>query len=332
MKTGVAIVMMIGSFVLGERATTAQVTQSRQKIGGVLVSKGYMAGQGDVGRFILKIAVRFGKEVSPDENAPMISSEWRYSEYHHSHDIKITLAKENHPVVKAFLDRFFGPAKSQRDDGYALYGFAKPINGGSIMVSLSREDGKEITWIYIHPEVFQDVLFPPFGELARAGDEWRLREKGKGDDSPWRWVVYTNAANGDLLSYAARRIEPGQKDLITFTDTAREIFPAGLPVWSSEPKPTLITASLRYGVTRLGLINARTKQDLSQEALEVSFVQAEEHGTNRLAHGYVLICDDVAVFVQHTSMRVITPEFAKERAVALLRSRKDEEEKRKEVE
>ena len=157
MRSSVAVALVIGSFVLAGCSTTAPAAHSNQTRGGVLVSKGYVTGQGNVGRFILEMAMRFGKELSPDENAPLISSNWRYCEYHRSHDITIILGKENHPVVKAFLDRFFGPARSERDDGFAIYGFARPINGGSIVVSLSREDGSDFTRIHIHPEVFQDA-------------------------------------------------------------------------------------------------------------------------------------------------------------------------------
>ena len=153
-----------------------------------------------------------------------------------------------------------------------------------------------------------------------------LREKGRVDDSSWNWVILTNAVNGDVLSYAARRIKPGEKrDVISFTDKAHEIFPAGLPAWSSEPKPRVRTTSLRHEVTQLTLISGRTTKVVSQQpALEVSFVQEDEHRTNRLAHGYVLICDDVLVFVQHTSLRVITPEFAHDRTMTLLASRYQE--------
>src|SRR5688572_23155523 len=124
---------------------------------------------------------------------------------------------------------------------------------------------------------FAGELLPPFGEIPKPEKGWILREKGKADNSPWSWVIYTNAANSDVLSYAGRRMEPGEKkDLVRLTDTAHEIFPGGLPAWSSEPKPNFTNWSLRYGVTKLGLINARTKRDFSQEALEVSFVQVPE--------------------------------------------------------
>ena len=40
--------------------------------------------------------------------------------------------------------------------------------------------------------------------------------------------------------------------------------------------------------------------------------------TNRLAHGYEVVFDDTAVYIQHTSTKPITPEFVYARAVSLL--------------
>jgi hypothetical protein len=55
-----------------------------------------------------------------------------------------------------------------------------------------------------------------------------------------------------------------------------------------------------------------------QEALEYTFIQEHKHGTNPMAHGYVVVFDDVAVFVQHTSTKPITFELAQNTAAKLL--------------
>jgi len=171
---------------------------------------------------------------------------------------------------------------------------------------------------------FGGELLPPFGQLPDSGKNWKLREQGKYGDSSfqWHWVILTNSQTADVLSYAAHRFETGEmRELIYLSDTAHEIFPAGDPTWTSSPKPHLTGHPIRNRVTKLDLSDSAAKRDLSQEALEYSFVQEEEHGTNRLAHGYALVFDDVAVYIQHTSTKVITPEFAHDTAVSLLSAR-----------
>jgi hypothetical protein len=167
-------------------------------------------------------------------------------------------------------------------------------------------------------------VLPPFGQLPDSGKNWKLREQGKYGDSSfqWHWVILTNSETADVLSYAAHRLEPGEsRELIHLSDTAHEIFPAGDPTWTSVPKPHLTGHPIRNRVTKLDLSDSTAKRDLSQEALEYSFVQEEERGTNRLAHAYALVFDDVAVYIQHTSTKIITSEFAHDRAVSLLSTR-----------
>ena len=180
-----------------------------------------------------------------------------------------------------------------------------------------------IAWLAVGHCLGDEVL-PPFGQLPDSGKNWKLCEKGKYGKSSfqWHWVIQTNAENGDVLSYAAHRFEPGEMrelKLINLSDTAGEIFPFGYFAWTSGPKPHTIHP-IRSRVTKLNLMDSAAKKDLSQEALEYSHVQEEERGTNRLAHGYALVFDDVAVYVQHTSTKPITPEFAYDRAVSLLSS------------
>jgi hypothetical protein len=167
-------------------------------------------------------------------------------------------------------------------------------------------------------------VLPPFGQLPDSGKTWKLREQGKyGSPSfQWHWVILTNSETADVLSYAAHRLEPGEsRELIHLSDPAHEIFPAGDPTWTAAPRPHLTGHPIRNRVTKLDLSDSTAKRDLSQEALEYSFVQEEERGTNRLAHGYALVFDDVAVYIQHTSTKIITSEFAHDRAVSLLSTR-----------
>ena len=168
---------------------------------------------------------------------------------------------------------------------------------------------------------------PLFGELPQIRKSWKLCEEGKSGDSPvdWHWVVLTNAERDDVLSFAAHKLSTGEKrqlgpkpDLIYLSDTACEIFPGGYPVWPSSAAQRFTTYPIRNGVTKLHLMDSIAKRDLSQEALEYSFVQEQESGTNRMAHGYALVFEDVSVYVQHTSTRPITWEFAHEMATELI--------------
>ncbi|MCI0540553.1 MAG: hypothetical protein L0Z50_35585, partial [Verrucomicrobiales bacterium] len=90
-----------------------------------------------------------------------------------------------------------------------------------------------VTWLSTGHRVNAQEL-PLFGQLPTPEKNWKLREKKKSGDSPvsWSWVVLTNFESADVLSFAAHKLGPGEpRELISLSDTAREIFPAGYPVW-----------------------------------------------------------------------------------------------------
>ena len=50
---------------------------------------------------------------------------------------------------------------------------------------------------------------PPFGEVCNPGKEWRLCEEQTDAKSEmgWSWLALTNTTNGDVLAFAARRLD-----------------------------------------------------------------------------------------------------------------------------
>ena len=93
-------------------------------------------------------------------------------------------------------------------------------------------------------------------QFPKPGKGWKALEYEQKIKSciPWHWAVFSNSENGDLLSFAAHRV--GQKEsrrLIFWSDTAREIFPIGHPVWinTSKQRTTGTSNTIRNGVVEL---------------------------------------------------------------------------------
>ena len=129
--------------------TTHQPTDGSR---GELSPKRTIAGRGDVGRFIMQIAIKYGKKPPVTRRLPLISDHWSYTEYHDSSDILIrSLSPENYKDLKSFLDLFFGPPYFSREDKYSQYGLTKPVNGGSIHLSVMNIDAQDTTEILICP-------------------------------------------------------------------------------------------------------------------------------------------------------------------------------------
>ena len=121
--------------------------------GGILAPKATVDGHGDVGQFIMQTAIHFGKKPPVTKELPLISDQWHYTTYYDSHDIEIRLSPQKYADLKSFLDQLFGPPYFKRDgkDSCYLYGLTKPVNGGSIFISVMNVDGHDITDIAIHP-------------------------------------------------------------------------------------------------------------------------------------------------------------------------------------
>ena len=177
-----------------------------------------------------------------------------------------------------------------------------------------------------HRVAAQDLLL--FGPLPKLEKNWKLQAQGKYGDS-WGWVVMSNDKSGDLLSFAAHRLGPGEKlqlgpgkksGLIYLSDTSHEIFPTGTPSWLETRKHDGSITSIRAQVVKLDLGNSAAGKNRTQEALEYTFIVEEEEGGNRMAHGYAFVLGDLSVFVQHTSFKPITDELAQDTACGLITS------------
>ena len=130
--------------------TTHQPTDGS---GGVLSPKRTITGHGDVGQFIMQIAIKYGKKPPVAKRLPLISDHWSYTEYYGSSDIRIRLSPEKYKNVKLYLDQFFGPANFSREgkDSIYTYGLTKPVNGGGIDTTVMNIDGQDTTEILICP-------------------------------------------------------------------------------------------------------------------------------------------------------------------------------------
>ena len=165
---------------------------------------------------------------------------------------------------------------------------------------------------------------PFFGQLPKLDENWKLLNRGKNGES-WGWVIMTNGKSGDLLSFAAHRLGPGErKELILFSDTSHELFPTGLPSWlkprADKPDNSSIggVSSIRNRVMKFDLPKTAEGKKGTKEALEYTFIYEDENAPNRMAHGYALIFGNLAVFVQHTSVKPITDEIAQGTAWQLI--------------
>jgi len=116
---------------------------------------------------------------------------------------------------------------------------------------------------------------------------------------PYRWAVYKNRTNEDLLSFATLTSESvGDLDLIYYSDAALEIFPDGNPVWTTHDANTKIE-SLAVDVVR----DHGRRRPGGSMMLKYSFISKPQGQPNRMAQGRAWIDADTIVFVQHTSDR-----------------------------
>ncbi len=167
------------------------------------------------------------------------------------------------------------------------------------------------------PLVGHDLV--PFGELPDAGKNWIFHQAGR-QSGDLAWVVFRNAETGDLLSFAARKLIKGEgRDLLVFSDSTCEIFANGGEGPSPETKVPFSISPLRTKIVTLSLFNSTTRRDLSRKALEYTWVEEPDHGyATKMAHGYVLVFDELCLFVQHTSAKPITDEFVQQMAIQLI--------------
>lgn len=89
----------------------------------------FVAGDGDVGQFILQTAERFGGSPIGTNGLPRISDEWRYFE--DSDRVVIMLSKQTFPVVGDFLHQSFGQPTGSGDSG-RYFAYQLSTNGAAL--------------------------------------------------------------------------------------------------------------------------------------------------------------------------------------------------------
>ena len=146
---------------------------------------------------------------------------------------------------------------------------------------------------------------PRFGTLPELGSEWQLQESSTDEATPelnpFRWVVFRNSKNGELLSFATYPRNDSATPLDRFSDTALEIFPDGLAVWSHD------TTRMMIDVITISTRDRRLSTRRRIPVLEYSFVSEAATRPNLMANGRVWFGSDYVIFVQHTSASPISP-------------------------
>jgi hypothetical protein len=100
-------------------------------------------GHGDVGRFILQQAIKYGGSPTTSNGLPVIASRWRYLE--DAHGTQIHLPADAYSDVQVFLNqafagkRQFGPAGSA-DNRTRIHEYRISAKGGGIQLSEQDSD------------------------------------------------------------------------------------------------------------------------------------------------------------------------------------------------
>ena len=149
--------------------------------------------------------------------------------------------------------------------------------------------------------------------FPNPGKCWELiKYKDSKPSIPWYTDVFVNTESSDLLSFAARRVNPTKpRKLVYWSDSAREIFPIGHPVWTTSSTHGTTSNTIRNGVVKINALDPEKRRHHPQAALEYSLVVETPRDRKRMVHGYAFIIDGVAIFVQHTSTNPITSELAR---------------------
>lgn len=162
---------------------------------------------------------------------------------------------------------------------------------------------------------------PIDGWLPNVSGEWIRRDDrgAKGDHS---WATYDNKdMPGDVLSFSMTKVPPAvnvssssvnQASIETFRADGSSVFSSRRP---SIEAPAMETVRHRTILINLGSTTA--KRDI--EALEYTYIYEPSHESKRtMAHGYGVVVEGNALFVQHTSSRVISSEVAFDMLVGML--------------
>lgn len=161
----------------------------------------------------------------------------------------------------------------------------------------------------------------PIGILPGLDPEWEVQDDDKAvkPDSglPFHWIVFRNKRTGDLLSFAARPPETGNKRSMEYwSDTALEIFPNGRPVWTQSRIDSTNNATNN-------VLSIKASSSGNHELLEYCFVTETSGHKNTMSQGRVCVFRKGIVFVQHTSTSPITSELVEDTISKLIRNQQE---------
>jgi hypothetical protein len=103
----------------------------------------YTTGHGDVGRFILEHAIRYGGTPTVTNGLPVITTRWRYLE--DEHGMQIHLPPHDYPGLEGFLDQAFagkpqfGPSGSA-ENRTRIHEYRMSQKGGGVQLSEQDAD------------------------------------------------------------------------------------------------------------------------------------------------------------------------------------------------
>ena len=139
---------------------------------------------------------------------------------------------------------------------------------------------------------------PRFGVLPELDGDWKLHESNtkplESETNPFRWIVFKNGTNGDLLSWATFPLKANSdRPLVLFSDTALEIFPDGLAVWDHNDTRMVIDAITISPKERRLSSRSRTP------VLEYAFISESMARPNLMAQGRAWFEPGYIIYIQH---------------------------------
>lgn len=158
---------------------------------------------------------------------------------------------------------------------------------------------------------------PFFGELPDPGKEWTLKDSGVVGDS-YGWVHFENSETGDVLGFTSWQV----KNPITVRSSpvrqaSIETFSSdGWSIYSRPKRGESVEDRVRYHNVVVDIRNHKADLKIEHEAIEYTYIY--ENSPRTMGHGYVVVVDDVVLFVQHTSKSIIPSQVASDMVTGLL--------------
>jgi hypothetical protein len=163
---------------------------------------------------------------------------------------------------------------------------------------------------------------PMFGQLPNPGKNWSKKDGSGAIDAhtSMSWVNFENIETGDVLSFVAWR-SPGirvthspvrQASIETFTSD-------GYARLSTPVRGVPIADLIRNRFVFIDIRNHAAKMTFDEKAIEYTYIFGSAEGASfTVAHGYIAVLGDVALFVRHTSKRIITSDLARDMVFGIL--------------